>query len=330
MVPLTHLHTFSLPSYCEALHEITAESNLTEIIPKQSSWLMLGEGSNSVFVDDYAGTVLLNRIKGIDVTEEEEGTTVKVGAGENWHQFVRTCLKHAWYGVENLALIPGTVGAAPIQNIGAYGVEVAQFIRSVHFYDVDSRHHTILAAQDCEFGYRESIFKRDLAGRCIITHVTFYFPHDWQPTCSYAGLDTLAAVTPQAIFDRVVEIRQSKLPDPAVLGNAGSFFKNPLVRLEQFEKLKQAHGDVPSYPQSATHVKMPAAWLIDKAGFKGQEFEGIRCHPSQPLVLTNTGHASGGALITMAQQIMEGVSTQFGVVLEPEVRLIGKTGLVTL
>lgn len=292
--------------------------------------MILGEGSNCVFVENYAGTVARIETKGVDVTEQDDGTLLRVASGQNWHEFVLWCLHRRYYGLENLALIPGTVGAAPIQNIGAYGVEVASFIDSVNCLDIQNGQSFVLSRAECEFGYRDSIFKRTPDRQWVITSVVFWIPKHWQPATNYGELNELAHPTAQEICQRVTAIRRAKLPDPARLGNAGSFFKNPIVSSAHFATLQQDWPGIPSYAVDQERVKVPAAWLIDTLGFKGKQLGGIACHATQPLVLTNDGTGTAEQLLSLAREIRDTVKARFDITLENEVRIVGRTGMVTL
>lgn len=234
------------------------------------------------------------------------------------------------YGLENLALIPGSVGAAPIQNIGAYGVEIEQFIDQVEYYDLNEKNYTSLNSQECEFGYRDSVFKQRLAGQVVITSVTLAIPKSWSAVTHYGELKQLSAPSAMDIFNKVVSVRQSKLPDPRKIGNAGSFFKNPKVNKADFKQLQQSYPTIPNYPIDAETLKIPAAWLIEQLGFKGKKIGGIGCHANHALVLTNDGTGTGEQLLLLARAIKEAVLNEFSIALENEVRLIGKNGAVAL
>lgn len=293
-------------------------------------FFLLGEGSNTVFVEDYDGMVLKVENKGIAVVEHDSHYLITVAAGENWHDFVTWCLSQNIFGFENLALIPGTVGAAPIQNIGAYGVELEQFVESVEYIDLSSGDRCQMNKNQCQFGYRNSIFKSMLAGRCVISHVTFNINKRWQPITHYGELASLPSPSPQDIFDCVVQVRRNKLPNPSKIGNAGSFFKNPVVSTDLYSRLQKTWSDIPSYRQDSETVKIPAAWLIDSLGFKGKKLGGIACHPTQALVLTNDGSGTGEQLLQMATNIRDAVLREFEIELINEVRLMGRNGLVSL
>lgn len=293
-------------------------------------YYLLGEGSNTIFTEDFEGRVLVNQIRGIQHRETADAHIIRAGAGENWHRLVTHALAQGWVGMENLALIPGSVGASPIQNIGAYGLEAGTFIHQVEAIDIASGNLLRFTQAECEFGYRDSIFKKALSGRVLITAVTFCLPKHYQPVTTYGELAALDNPTPQMIYDTVIAVRQAKLPDPAVLGNAGSFFKNPEIPADQYAELQRSYPEIPAYNVAPGIKKVPAAWLIDKLGFKGEYKNAVRCHPTQPLVLTNTGNARGEDVKALASDIIEAVKNEFSIVLEPEVRLIGQKGLISL
>jgi UDP-N-acetylmuramate dehydrogenase len=286
--------------------------------------LVLGSGSNVVLTRDFDGLVLLMQLRGKRVAREDgDAWYVEAGAGENWHEFVAWTLGQGLPGLENLALIPGTVGAAPIQNIGAYGLEMCErfaFLRAVELATGETVEFDVAA---CRFGYRDSFFKREGRDRFAITSVTFRLPKAWTPRADYADLAReLAArgdpVTAQAIFDAVVAVRRAKLPDPLVLGNAGSFFKNPVVEVAQFDALRAREPDVVSYRQTDGRVKLAAGWLIDRCGWKGRAIGAAAVHERQALVLVNCGGATGAEIIALAHAIQKEVRERFGVDLEPE------------
>jgi UDP-N-acetylmuramate dehydrogenase len=329
---LAPLHSFGFPSSANVIISIGVAARLQSQFNAlgRSAFYILGEGSNTVFLENYQGTIIKPAFMGIDLKHTDTHYMLKVGAGESWHQLVLWCMQHQIYGFENLALVPGTVGAAPIQNIGAYGVEVEKFIYQVEYYDLNEKSHKCMDSQDCEFGYRDSVFKKRLANQVVITGVTFAIPKRWQGVTHYGELSKLSAPTAMDIFNKVVEVRQSKLPDPKKIGNAGSFFKNPVIALQQYIQLKQTWPSMPSYHVDIDSVKIPAAWLIEQLGFKGKKIGGIGCHPNQALVLTNDGSGTGEQLLQLARAIKAAVLSEFSIVLENEVRLIGKNGPVSL
>lgn len=337
MYPLKRQHTFGLDAHCNAFIEMNTLDDLQRWVSasRNEPYLILGEGSNCIFVDDFDGTVVAIRMLGKTKQATEQGELVSVGAGENWHEFVVWCLENNLYGLENLALIPGTVGAAPIQNIGAYGVEVEAFIHSVDVLNLKTNKMTTLTKHECKFAYRDSIFKQELFGSSIVVGVRFVFPKKWQAVVTYGDLQTLISPTPHAIFDSVVAMRKQKLPDPSTIGNSGSFFKNPVVSEACYQRIAQHHEKVPYFEvhdQKAKiqKIKIPAAWLIEKAGFKGQLYGGVQVHPHHALVLTNANDAKGEEVLAFARHIVKTVYERFNVKLENEVRLIGKQGLVAL
>lgn len=291
--------------------------------------LILGGGSNLLLLEDYQGAVIQIATKGIDVCEDQEHFHLKVAAGENWHDLVCETLKLGMPGLENMALIPGTVGAAPIQNIGAYGIELCQLCDWVEYLDLQTGALTRLEAADCDFGYRESIFKNRLKGKAVITSVGLKLPKAWQPKLSYGPLQSLAEeteVTATMIFERVCQVRQEKLPDPVVLGNAGSFFKNPVVAAADYLKLAERFPDLVGYAQQDGTVKLAAGWLIDKVGLKGFQMGAAAVHDKQALVLVNKGGAKGKDVANLAREIIRQVQARFGVELQPEPRIFAATG----
>ncbi|MEP0356095.1 UDP-N-acetylmuramate dehydrogenase [Paraglaciecola sp.] len=332
MDSLTSLHTFGLSS--SGNHVISIDS--FDMLQKQfmnvttEPFCILGGGSNTVFLDDYQGTIFKMALKGIQIEESDSEYLVTAAAGENWHQLVAYCMQQGINGLENLALIPGTVGAAPIQNIGAYGVEIERFIRRVDYFDLHAHSVKSLDREHCQFDYRDSIFKSQFAGQFIITQVILALPKSWIAVTQYGELQNLTAPTPMDIFNKVVALRKSKLPDPIKIGNAGSFFKNPIIDKKLFTELLQEWPEIPSYPIDASNVKVPAAWLIDRLGFKGKKNGGIGCHPNQALVLFNDGTGTGEQLLQFARSIKSAVSHTFSINLENEVRLMDSQGLVTL
>lgn len=289
--------------------------------------LVLGEGSNVLFAGDGERSVLVMATRGVEVEADDNGARIAVAAGEHWDDFVRWSLGQGYAGLENLILIPGTVGAAPIQNIGAYGAEVAEFVESVEAWDTRQARVVILDRDACRFGYRDSLFKHE-CDRYIVTAVRFHLPRQYPLKLDYAGLRQeiarmgMSRPTPYLVAEAVRTLRTRKLPDPAVIGNAGSFFKNPVVPAPQAAALKQAHPDMTQWPVDAEHVKLSAAWLIDDAGFKGLREGDAGISNRHALVLVNHGHASGTDLWAVATKVIDGVRSRFDVTLEPEPRVI--------
>ncbi|MBT8147283.1 MAG: UDP-N-acetylmuramate dehydrogenase [Gammaproteobacteria bacterium] len=294
--------------------------------------LVLGGGSNVLFSGDFPGLVIHIRMPGITVDEQdEESLHIRIGAGENWHQLVMYCLNNGFYGIENLALIPGTVGAAPIQNIGAYGVELEEVFTSLEALEVASGERWTFDREACAFGYRDSIFKHGRPGELIVTSVTLQLSRSSAPKTDYQALQLeLEAMgvpdspSPEQVAEAVMAIRRRKLPDPAVLPNCGSFFKNPVVPRSVYEGIAERFDSVPSYsvPQQPDQVKVPAAWLLDKVGWKGHRKGPCGVHKDQAVVLVNYGGASGAQLLDLARDMQLSVLDKFGITLEPEVRIL--------
>ncbi|MGM3173494.1 UDP-N-acetylmuramate dehydrogenase [Dickeya lacustris] len=292
--------------------------------------LVLGEGSNVLFLEDFCGTVLLNRIKGIEIQESDLGWMLHVGAGENWHRFVKYTLDNNIPGLENLALIPGCVGSAPIQNIGAYGMELRKACSYVDVLNFNNGNVIRLSASECHFGYRDSIFKHQYQDGFAIISVGFYLPKDWKPILEYGELAQFnpETTTAEQIFDAVCQMRISKLPDPAVMGNAGSFFKNPIVSAVLAEKILAVYPNAPYYPQHNGEVKIAAGWLIDQCGLKGYQIGQAAVHNKQALVLVNKGSATSLDVLELARYVRNQVAEKFDIWLEPEVRFISSLGEV--
>jgi UDP-N-acetylmuramate dehydrogenase len=291
-------------------------------------YLVLGAGSNILFTQDYNGLVLKNEILGIEVVEEnDEFVFVKAGAGVNWHQFVLYCIDHDWGGVENLSLIPGTVGAAPVQNIGAYGVELKDVLHSLHAWDIKQQRLIQFSNADCAFGYRNSVFKHTHKGAMVICNVVFKLAKRHVVKIGYGAIkDELAAhgisaPTIRDVSNAVIAIRSSKLPDPNEIGNAGSFFKNPVVSKSFFEHLHKCYPAIVAYP-SGNEIKLAAGWLIEQAGWKGFQEGNVGCYDKQALVLVNLGGATGGEVLALAKKIQDSVKGKFDVALEMEVNII--------
>jgi UDP-N-acetylmuramate dehydrogenase len=326
---LRALNTFGLPARAARLVRLDDPAQIAALA-RQPDWhamprLVLGGGSNIVLTGDFAGIVLKVAIAGRALVGEDEAAWyVRAGAGEDWHAFVCWTLAQGWPGLENLSLIPGTVGAAPIQNIGAYGLELGERLHSVDAVSLDDGAPRRFTAAQCGFGYRDSVFKHAAAGRWLITAVTFRLPRRWQPVTAYAELArelaarAIDAPTPHDIAAAVIAIRRRKLPDPACIGNAGSFFKNPLVDAATLERLLVRHPDLPHYPQPDGRHKLAAGWLIERCGWKGRDLGPVGCFERQALVLVNRGGASGADVLRLARAIEDDVFGRFGVRLAPE------------
>ncbi len=291
--------------------------------------LLLGGGSNMLFRSGYDGLVVLINLKGrTQVSEDDDAYYVQAAGGENWHEFVRWTIDQGYAGLENLSLIPGTVGAAPMQNIGAYGVELADRMQSLQAVDLLTGEHREFSVEDCQFAYRDSFFKSQQPDRWLIIAVTFRLPKQAQWITAYAGVDSaIAGQEPSArlISDTVIALRQSKLPDPKVIGNAGSFFKNPIMPIEQWHELKARFESIPGYPVAGNNglIKTSAGWLIDQCEWKAFRDGDAGVYEKHALVLVNHGDASGAEVWAVAERIQKSVEERFGVWLEAEPRVIG-------
>ena len=331
---LTTLHTFGIKTFTKAytiLSHTDELENLKSLKEQYSDLLILGGGSNLLFAQDYKGIVVHNKLKGIEViNEDEKHIFLKVASGEIWHEFVLYAIQNNWGGIENLSLIPGTVGATPIQNIGAYGIEVKDVITEVYAYDLNNQKQVCFKNEDCKFGYRDSIFKEPLIkDKYFITAVVFRL--EKSPTTfntSYGDvqktLDEMGVEKPslKSVSDAIIKIRLNKLPDPRVIGNAGSFFKNPLTSKFIINKLLERFPDMPHYSVEDNLVKIPAAWLIEKCGLKGARVGDIGNHDKQALVVVNYGNAKGKDAFLYIKDIQNTVQQTFGILLRPEVNII--------
>ncbi len=330
---LTSLNTFGIKSIAKHYCELKSVNQLKELFStpeyKSNRCIILGGGSNVLFSDSLDAFVIRNMIDGI-LVENEEGkhTILKVGSGVVWDDFVKYACENGYYGIENLSGIPGSVGASPIQNIGAYGVEVKDVIDEVEYYDLNSGNLVVLKSTDCNFGYRDSIFKKELKGSFIITSVSFKLSKVFNPNIEYPSLKSeiakrgISDLNAKILREIIIGIRDSKLPSPDVLGNAGSFFKNPFIDNELLKKLQGSNSNVKYYRNNQCQVKIPAAWLIEHTGLKGVRDGNVGTHASQPLVLVNYGGATGEEIIKFANRIQEEVKKQFGISIEPEVNII--------
>ncbi|HEY4336630.1 MAG TPA: UDP-N-acetylmuramate dehydrogenase, partial [Puia sp.] len=290
---------------------------------------ILGGGSNILFTKDFGGLVLKNNIRGIElIREDEHHVYVRVGAGENWQGFVEYCLQRNWAGVENLSLIPGSVGATPMQNIGAYGVEIKEVFYELEAWSLEENKVYSFSLNDCELGYRDSVFKQRYRGKFVILNVVYRLNKIPKFNIAYGAireeLDQMdvGQLSIQAISEAVINIRRSKLPDPAKIGNAGSFFKNPVVGADRFVQLQSSFPGIAGFPNSGGTVKLAAAWLIEQCGWKGYRKGDAGCHERQALVLVNYGQASGAEILALSEEIATSVRTKFGVGLEREVNII--------
>lgn len=334
-ISLRNFNTFQLEANAQYYAEATSLDDLWDLLAtpfaQSQPKFILGGGSNMLLVGDLQGLVIHNRIRRFEVlSENAESILLAVGGGEVWHDVVMRCIEQGWGGIENLSLIPGSVGAAPIQNIGAYGVELKDVFERLTAIDLTTGRIQVFHHPDCQFGYRDSVFKREHKGRFIIVEVVFRLqksPHTLH--LEYGAIrDELsqAGITQPTIGDvsqAVMAIRRSKLPDPAQIGNAGSFFKNPEIPKAQFDALKALHPSLPGYVVDDTTMKLPAGWLIEQAGWKGKRLGNYGVHAAQALVLVNHGGAHGRDILALSQAIMDDIQAKFGIHLEREVNIVG-------
>jgi UDP-N-acetylmuramate dehydrogenase len=322
-VDLRAFNTFGLSCRASRLVRVRNEEDVRAVIAHPELGrlprFILGGGSNIVLTGDVSALVVKVEVPGLELVEaREDAWIVETGAGESWHGLVEWTLARGLPGLENLALIPGTVGAAPVQNIGAYGMELAERFESLDAVDLATGHTRTLDRNECRFGYRDSIFKRE-GGAFLITRVRLRLPRPWQPVFGYPDLASLPeAPTPSEIFDRVCQVRRAKLPDPAEFGNAGSFFKNPVISSRQFRALIEREPSIAHYPLPGGDHKLAAGWLIEACGWKGRSLGRAAVHDRQALVLVNRGGASGHEVMALAAAIQESVFDRFGIRLEPE------------
>jgi UDP-N-acetylmuramate dehydrogenase len=329
-ISLKPYNTFGIDVIAEQFISVSSISELKEIIKNHQSFFILGGGSNILFTQEKIPFVIhlnLKKIEIIQLTDDE--VIVKVAAGENWHEFVVWCIEHNFGGLENLSLIPGNVGASPIQNIGAYGIEVKDVILEVETIEISTlKIHTFLN-NECYFGYRDSVFKNSLKGKHIITAVTFKLStKNHQLNVEYGAINdelksrNINHPTIKDISDVVINIRESKLPNPKEIGNGGSFFKNPIISIHHFQKLQEKYPSIPHYPISETEVKIPAGWLIEQSGFKGKRIGDVGVHKNQALVLVNYGNAKGIEILSLAVEIQKTIKNNFDIHLEIEVNIL--------
>jgi UDP-N-acetylmuramate dehydrogenase len=340
--PLQSRHTFGMDVKTRLWVEYDTVDDLRQLLAAPDElprpWLCIGGGSNLLFGGDYPGTMLHSAIRGYEVTHEDADTvTVKVGAGEVWDDLVAYTLQQGWSGAENLSLIPGEVGASAVQNIGAYGLEAKDLIQEVFTVEVATGQPRVFRVEECAYGYRDSVFKRALKGRYIVTHVSYRLSKIPVYRLDYgniraelekrlgpipADVSAVPNLSPALVRQVIIDIRRAKLPDPKEEGNAGSFFMNPVVDEAVYTRLLGEYPDMPHYPAGPGKVKIPAAWLIDRAGWKGRTVGHAGVHHRQALVLVNRGGATGQEVMHLAEQICQSVKKQFGVEIHPEVNYV--------
>ena len=330
-INLKEHNTFGIEANADRFATFCSIEELRTLLSQRGtdSLLVLGGGSNILFTKDFSGLVIKNEIKGFDVIQESEKfVEVKVGAGEVWHDFVLKCIDMNFGGVENLSLIPGSVGASPMQNIGAYGTEIKDVFVQLEAYKIDSGELHVFNNEQCEFGYRESVFKRSLKNQYVILSVTFRLTKEHVINSNYGAIESelkqrgIGQATIRDVSNAVIAIRSKKLPDPKKIGNAGSFFKNPIVDHDIVEKISNDYDQFPHYPGPDGKVKLAAGWLIEQAGWKGKTFGTFGVHKFQALVLVNYANSNGAAIYDLSERIISSVHDKFGVTLEREVNVL--------
>jgi UDP-N-acetylmuramate dehydrogenase len=328
-ISLLPYNTFGIDVQAKAFAPFYNTGELQELLQQADNALILGGGSNVLFTKDYDGWILHNQLKGIELVHEDaDHYYVKAAAGEVWHTLVLHCIEKGYAGLENLSLIPGSVGASPMQNIGAYGVEIKDVFHSLQAYHVHDKTIVSFGLADCAFGYRESVFKRQYKNQFVILSVTYKLNKQPVYHTAYGAIEQqleamgVQQLSIKAISQAVIYIRQSKLPDPAVTGNAGSFFKNPKIEASQYKDLQQQYPGIPGYNEEGGMVKVPAGWLIEQCQWKGYRKGDAGCHAKQALVLVNYGKATGNEIYTLSQEILNSVQQRFGITLEREVNII--------
>ncbi len=326
-------NTFGIDAQCRRyLEYATAEEACAiadELRRASLPFLIIGAGSNLLPTGDYDGTVVHSAVRGISLTEHPDGSALlRCGSGETWDDVVVWTVDRGFADLANLSLIPGEVGASAVQNIGAYGAEAFQFIHAIHAIDIQTGQRLIIPQQDCRYGYRDSLFKHEWKNRFLITHVSYQLHRQYKPNLEYGNLRTelerksIESPTPQQLRQVIIDIRRSKLPDPAEQGNAGSFFMNPVVSRAKFEELSAVYPQIPHYYINEDSEKIPAAWLIDQCGWKGRTLGCAGVHHKQPLVLVNLGGATGQDIVALCKAIQDDVQQRFGITLKPEVNIV--------
>lgn len=330
MISLKPYNTFGIEAFAKAFVSIESVTQLVDFLRgNQEEIFVLGGGSNLLLTKDIDATILYNQIKGKEIVKEtEDDIIIKVGGGEIWHDFVLWAIDHGYGGIENMSLIPGTVGAAPIQNIGAYGVELKDIFYSLDAIYFENSETYVFSKEECQFGYRDSFFKHEGKGKFFITYVSFRLSKKPKVNINYGDIKQVLKAnqidkpTIKDVSDAVIQIRQAKLPNPAEIGNSGSFFKNPEIQQVDFERLIDRFPDMPHYPLGNGLVKIPAGWLIEKAGWKGKRFGDAGCHAKQALVLVNYGNAAGIEILALSRAIQQDIDEIFQIKLQAEVNVI--------
>lgn len=332
---LTAHNTFGITARCRRFVEFCTVDELQDVLSALTDadrpFFVIGGGSNLLLTKDYDGTVLHSAIRGISMADETDETLlVRAGSGETWDDFVAKCVDKGWYGAENLSLIPGDVGASAVQNIGAYGVEAKDIIYNVEAVDIDTGRVVVFSAEECAYAYRQSRFKQEWKGRYVITHVTYRLSRTFVPHLDYGNIRTelerlgISAPTAKQLRSVIIDVRNAKLPDPAVEGNAGSFFMNPVVTRGKYEDIAEEYGQdgVPHYTVDDGHEKIPAGWMIEKCGWKGRTLGHAGVHSRQALVLVNRGGATGSDILALCEAVRHDVKKKFGIDIHPEVNIV--------
>lgn len=329
--PILEYNTFGMDVKASRFVEYSSVDELKTFLASRdvaSPLLHIGGGSNLLFLSDFKGTILHSAIKGFCIEgESDEWIDIKAGAGEVWDDFVVYTVTEGWYGAENLSIIPGEVGASAVQNIGAYGVEAKDIILKVHTVSVSDASERVFTNEECGYSYRNSIFKEELKGKYIVTHVTYRLSKKAEYHLSYGNISAeleRRALEPslESVRNVIIDVRRSKLPEPSELGNAGSFFMNPMVSVQKFRQLQEEYPDMPHYPVDENTVKIPAGWMIDRCGWKGRAIGRVGVYQKQALVLVNLGGATGNDISNLANEIIKSVKDKFGVDIHPEVNYI--------
>jgi len=329
---LTKLNTFGIRAETKFFAEINSENDLKELFNsaefKNNEKLFLGYGSNILFTNNFSGIVVVNRLKGIEIISEDENhILIKANGGEKWNDLVQFVVEKGYWGIENLALVPGSVGATPVQNIGAYGVEVKDSIENVEAFNIENGEKRIFSNAECKFGYRDSIFKNELKGKYFISAVIFKLNKkenqklDYKVLRDYIEKNNVKILSSKDVSEAVSNIRRSKLPDPKILGNAGSFFKNALVEEKKLKEMETAFGCIPSFGEGNIR-KIPSGWLIEQCGWKGKKVGNVGVYEKQALIIVNYGGATGTEVKNLAENIIKSVNEKFGLEISPEVNLI--------
>lgn len=332
MYSLLHHNTFGIDAWCRDFKEYTSVEELRTLLPllKEQRWLHIGGGSNLLFVNDFKGLILHSGILGCEeIRRTDSHVWIRVGAGVDWDDFVAYCVEHDYFGLENLSLIPGEVGASAVQNIGAYGVEAGQYIEEVETLDTTTGEMRIFQSHECNYAYRSSVFKHEFAGRYIITNVVYRLSLAFQPNLNYAALTRelqtrqidIESLTAKKLRNVIIDVRRGKLPDPDEIGSAGSFFMNPIVSREHFMSLQQKYADIPHYDMGDS-VKIPAGWLIEQCGWKGRSLGPAGVYAKQALVIVNLGGATGEDIVKLSDAVQSDVYAKFKIEIHPEVNFI--------